>query len=82
MTQAVVQILNEIDELSADERAELTDRLVESLARSVSPEIEQAQLAEVQRRVFEVEAEGAALIPGQQALAQVRRMVEEAGRTK
>jgi len=37
--------------LPPDARAELTERLVESLAQDVSPEITSAQLAEVWRRI-------------------------------
>ena len=37
-------------------RAELTERLVESLAQDVSPEIVSAQLAEVRRRIAQVES--------------------------
>lgn len=42
MTQAVAQILAEVERLSPSERAELTDRLVETLSSYVPPEIERA----------------------------------------
>ena len=47
MTQAVAQILEEAEQLSAAERAELADRIVESLAHDVPSEIAEAQIAEV-----------------------------------
>ena len=76
MTQVVAHILKEVEQLSAVERAELADRLVETMARDISPDIERAQLDEVRRRVAEVESGAVTLIPGEQALAEVRRMVE------
>ena len=78
MTQAVAQILAEVRQLSHRERAELTDRLVETLGQEVDPEIGQAQLKEVQRRVAEVKEQKVALIPGEQALEQVGKLVASA----
>jgi putative addiction module component (TIGR02574 family) len=80
VTQAVAQILHEAESLSASERAELADRLVETLGHDIPPEIERAQLDEVRRRVAEVESGAVTLIPGEQALAEVRKMVEAARR--
>ena len=78
MTQAVAQILEEAEQLSAPERAELADRIVESLAHDIPPDIAQAQITEVRRRIAEVEAGEVALIPGEEALAHVRRLVASA----
>lgn len=78
MTQSVAKILKEVGQLSPPERAELADRLIETLAHEMSPEIEGAQLGEVRRRVAEVESGAVKLIPGDQALAEVRRMVDSA----
>jgi len=60
--------------LPANARAELTERLVESLAQDISPEITEAQLAEVRRRIAQVEAGEVELIPGDEALARVRNL--------
>jgi putative addiction module component (TIGR02574 family) len=78
MTQAIAQILKEAEQLSAPERAELADRLLESLAHDIPPAIAAAQIAEVRRRIVEVESGKVALIPGEEALAQVRRLVASA----
>ena len=78
MTQAVAQILEEAEQLSASERAELADRIVESLAHDIPPDIAAAQVAEVRRRIAQVESGEVALIPGEEALAQVRRLVASA----
>lgn len=75
MTQAVAQILAEVERLSPPERAELTDRLVETLPSHVPPEIEQAQLKEVRRRIAQVESGEVELIPGDQALEEIRHLV-------
>ena len=63
--------------LPADARAELTERLVESLAQDISPEITEAQLAEVRRRIAQVEAGEVELIPGDEALARVRNLLAQ-----
>ena len=80
MTQAVAHILQEVVSLSASERAELADRLVKTLGHDIPPEIERAQLDEVRRRIAEAESGAATLIPGEQAFAEVRKMVEAARR--
>lgn len=78
MTQAVSQILAEIEQLSSPERAELADRLVEKLADDIPPEIERAHIEEVRRRLDQVESGDVTLIPGEQALGHVRRLVASA----
>ncbi|BCU77209.1 addiction module protein [Luteolibacter sp. LG18] len=78
MTQAVAHILEEVARLSPSERAELTDRMVEGLVRDVPPEIEKAQIAEVRRRIAQVESGEVTLVPGDEALARVRAMVAAA----
>jgi len=75
MTQAVAHILEEAEQLSAAERAELADRIVESLAHNIPSDIAAAQVAEVRRRIAEVEAGEVSLIPGDEALARVRQLV-------
>ena len=78
MARAVAQILEEAEQLSAPERAELADRIVESLAHDILPEIAAAQIAEVSRRIAQVESGEVSLIPGDEALAHVRRIVASA----
>jgi putative addiction module component (TIGR02574 family) len=62
--------------LSPDARVELTERLVESLAQDVSPEISSAQLGEVRRRIAQVESGAVELISGDEALARVRNLAQ------
>jgi len=75
MTQAVAQILEEAEQLSTQERAELADRIVESLAHAIPSDIAQAQMTEVRRRIAQVEAGEVTLIPGAEALAHVRQIL-------
>ena len=72
------EIFRDAMALPPDARAELTERLVESLAQDVSPEITEAQLAEVRRRIAQVESGEAELIPGDEALARVRSLLQSA----
>ena len=78
MTQSVAHILEEAEQLSAHERAELADRLMESLAHDIPSDIAAAQIAEVRRRIAQVESGEVALIPGDEALAHVRQLVASA----
>jgi putative addiction module component (TIGR02574 family) len=78
MTQAVAEILHEVEQLSPPERAELTERLVQTLAEGIPPEIERAQIDEVRRRIAQVALGEVTLVPGEQALEQVRRLVASA----
>ena len=75
MTQAVAQILEEAEQLSATERAELAERILESLAHDIPPDIAKSQITEVRRRIAQVEAGEVTLVSGEQALEQVRRLV-------
>jgi putative addiction module component (TIGR02574 family) len=78
MTQAVAHILEEAEQLSVSERAELADRIVESLAHNIPSDIAAAQVTEVRRRIAEVERAEVSLIPGNEALARVRQIVASA----
>ena len=75
------EIFRDAMALPPEARAELTERLVESLAQDVSPEITEAQLAEVRRRIAQVESGEVELIPGDEALARVRNLLASAQRT-
>ena len=78
MTQAVAHLLEEVDQRSAVERAELADLLIERISHDVSPEVERSQLVEVRRRIREVESSDVSLVDGATALAQVRQIVASA----
>jgi putative addiction module component (TIGR02574 family) len=71
------EIFRDAMALPPDARAELTERLVERLAQDVSPEIASEQLAEVRRRIAQVESGEVELIPGDEALARVRNLLAQ-----
>ena len=71
------EIFRDAVALPPDVRAELTERLIASLAEDISPEITSAQLAEVRRRIAQVESGEVALVPGDEALARVRSLLSE-----
>jgi putative addiction module component (TIGR02574 family) len=71
----IEEIFHDAVALPPDVRAELTERLIASLAEDVSPELSRAQLAEVRRRIAQVESGEAQLIPGDEALARVRGLL-------
>lgn len=60
--------------LSAEERAELADRLIASLFKD--NEIEEAWAVEVERRIEEIESGRAELIPAAEAIARVRAAIK------
>jgi putative addiction module component (TIGR02574 family) len=69
------EIFREALTLEPEVRAELVERLIGSLAKDVSPEITSAHLAEVRRRIVEIESGQAALIPGDEVLARARHLL-------
>jgi putative addiction module component (TIGR02574 family) len=71
------KIFHDAVALPPDVRTELAERLIASLAEDISPEIISAQLAEVRRRISQVESGEAVLIPGDEALARVRNLLAE-----
>ena len=71
------EILNDAVALPPDVRIELSERLIAGLAEGVSPEITNAQLAEVRRRISHVESGAAALIPRDEALARARKLLRK-----
>jgi putative addiction module component (TIGR02574 family) len=69
------EIFRDAMALPPEVRAELTERLVESLAQDISPEVASEQLAEVRRRIAQVESGELALVPGDEAFARVRNVL-------
>ncbi len=71
------KIFHDAVALPPDVRAELAERLIASLAEDISPEIVSAQLAEVRRRIAQVESGEAALILCDETFARVRNLLAE-----
>ena len=63
--------------LPSETRVELTERLVASLADDVPAEVQRAHIDEVRKRIAQVESGEVELIPGDEALAHVRKLLSE-----
>ena len=63
--------------MPAETRVELTERLVATLADDVPAEIQRAHIDEVRKRIAQVESGEVELIPGDEALAHVRKLLSE-----
>lgn len=75
MTERRVRLKLEVSEaealkLTAEERARLADRLIASLSQDA--ETEEAWAAEVERRIAEIEAGRAKVVPAAEAVARAR----------
>jgi putative addiction module component (TIGR02574 family) len=71
LTSTQVEVLEaEAMKLTPEERARLADRLIASLSEDA--EIEEAWAAEVERRIAEIEAGRAPVVPGADAIARAR----------
>ena len=71
------EIFHDAVALPPDVRADLAERLIATLLGDVSPEITNAQLAEVRRRIAQIESGEAQLIPGDEVLGRVRSLLAE-----
>jgi hypothetical protein len=74
--RSIEQLTEEILSLPSESRALLADKLVESLEFDTDSEIQAVWVAEAKRRRDEVRDGSVQPIPGEDALAQVRRLIE------
>jgi putative addiction module component (TIGR02574 family) len=70
MASSIEVLEAEALQLSAADRARLVERLIASL--DIDPAIEEAWAAEVERRNAEIESGAVSLIPGPEALAELK----------
>jgi putative addiction module component (TIGR02574 family) len=75
MTKAAEQLLNAVMQLEPDDRAELVDRLEESLEPSQDPAYVAAWEAEIRERIASVERGAERPIPWREAMDQIRQGV-------
>ncbi|HEX6728698.1 MAG TPA: addiction module protein [Pyrinomonadaceae bacterium] len=71
------EIFREAVALPVEIRAELTERLIASLAEDIAPEIKSAHLEEIRRRIADVESGKVDLVPGDEVLARVRSLLTQ-----
>jgi putative addiction module component (TIGR02574 family) len=74
--QSIEQLTKEILSLPSVSRALLVEKLVESLEFDTDPTIQAAWVTEAKRRRDEVRNGSVTPIPGEEALAQVRQLLE------
>jgi hypothetical protein len=74
--RSIEQLTEEILSLPSELRALLADKLVESLEFDTDPAIQSIWVTEAKRRRDEVRSGSIQPIPGEAALAQVRRLIE------
>jgi Putative addiction module component len=74
--RSIEQLTEEILSLPSGSRALLADKLVESLEFDTDSTIQAVWVTEATRRRDEVRDGSVQVIPGEDALAQVRRLVE------
>ena len=71
----VSEIVEEARGLPYGERTELIERLIADAAKDIDPEIEKAWGDEALRRIKEIEEGKVKLIPGEEAMAHVRKSI-------
>jgi putative addiction module component (TIGR02574 family) len=74
--RSIEQLTNEILSLPSISRALLAEKLVESLEFDTDPTLQEAWGNEAKRRRDEVRNGSVTPIPGEEALAQVRQLLE------
>ena len=74
--QSIEKLTEELLSLPSASRALLEDKLVESLEFDTDPAIQAAWTTEAKRRRDEIRSGSMEAIPGNEALAQVRRLLE------
>ncbi len=75
MPRKVSEIVKEARQLPYGERAELIDQLIADTAKNIDPKIEKAWGDEAMRRLKEIEKDKSVLVPGEEAMARVRKTV-------
>ena len=71
----VSEIVEEARQLPCGERAELIEQLIADTARKIDPKIEKAWGDTAMRRLREIESGKVKLIPGDQVMAQIRKII-------
>jgi hypothetical protein len=75
MSLTLDQIVEEARRLPREQSAELLDRLLADAVEAPDAEIEQAWKVETRRRIAEIESGAEPGVPGEQAMAELRRIV-------
>lgn len=71
----VQQLVAEARQLPRDELADLLELLLAETAAKPDPEVDEAWKIETRRRIAEIESGKAEFVPGEQVMAEVRKIV-------
>lgn len=75
MPRKISEIVEEARQMPYGVRAELIEQLIADTAKDIDPEIEKAWGDEAMRRLKELEEGKVQLIPGEQVMAEARKIV-------
>ena len=75
MPRKISEIVEEASQLPEGERAELIEQLIFANSKNLDPKIEQAWADTALRRLEEIESGKIKLIPGEQVMAEIRKIV-------
>lgn len=75
MPRKVSEIVEEARQLPYGERTELIEQLIADSAKHPDPEIEKAWGDEALRRLKEIEEGKVQMVPGEQVMAEIRKIV-------
>ena len=75
MPRKISEIVEEARQLPYGDRAELIEQLIADTTKDIDPKLEKAWGDEALRRLKEIESGKVKLIPGEQVMAEVRKIV-------
>lgn len=75
MPMTLDQMVTEAGRLPSAQQAELLDRLLEMVHGKPDPAVEEAWKLETRRRLAEIESGKAEFVPGDQVMAEMRKIV-------
>lgn len=75
MPRKISEIVEEARQMPYGDRTELIEQLIADTAKDIDPKIEKAWGDEAMRRLEEIESSKVKLIPGDQVMAEIRKIV-------
>ena len=75
MKRKFSELVEEAKQLPYGERAELIEQLIAASAQDIDPAVEKAWGDEAMRRLKEIEEGKVQLIPGEEAMARIRKRI-------
>lgn len=75
MSESLSEFVKRARELSAEERAQLVQELLESIDSEADPDVQAAWDSEIERRIRSYERGEAILIPAEEVFAKARKLL-------